>query len=104
MAVTFDPRTIQREVLEEFSDTSAFGLSGEDIEQMTLILREEAIRTSARERMRENRKKAPRGMRACRGCGVVLPVREGPGKPQEWCSDACRMRHKRTCSGIRSHY
>jgi hypothetical protein len=39
--------------------------------------------------------------RHCRGCGRLLPVHSGPGRPREWHSDACRKRTERKREELR---
>ena len=38
------------------------------------------------------------GIDICAHCGNAMLVSQGRGKPRIFCSDACRMRHKRSAS------
>lgn len=99
----FDPAHLQAEILQEFVDAGEFGLTAQEIENMAAILALENERAKDRERKQRKRiqGRAPRGMKLCAQCGKILPKPSGPGKPQVYCSNACRMKHNRTCADIR---
>ena len=96
----FDSKTIQQQVLEEFTDAAALALTGEEVDNIAAIIALENERAKDRERKRLKRS-GPKGMRCCQYCGKLLPPPVGPGRPKDFCNDACRMRNNRSRSDIR---